>query len=81
MPSTREELVESLLQLNHLFPDMRFGQLISMVCRHATSPNEPDLYGVEDAAMLKACREIIEFNSHRAPVTLPSPDSKSGQLP
>jgi hypothetical protein len=62
MLATREQLLAELTTLSARFPDMRFGQLVLAVCKLATSPNEPDFYGVEDADLLKACISLLDFN-------------------
>jgi hypothetical protein len=58
--STRQALLQALLELGSLHPGMRFGQLVEFASLLATDQDGPELLPrAADAAILEACREHL----------------------
>ncbi len=59
-PTTQHELIEKLVDLRDLSPDVRFGQLLANLGFLVEDQTDQTLWNVEDARLL----EVIE--KHRA---------------
>jgi hypothetical protein len=60
IPVTEHELIEKLIDLQQLSPDIRFGQLLANIGLLVEDQTDQSLWDVEDARLL----EIME--KHRA---------------
>jgi hypothetical protein len=54
---TRRKILEELLELSELTPDVRFGQLIVNLSYLAIGPNVESTWEVEDEDLLAAIRQ------------------------
>jgi hypothetical protein len=61
----RTDLVETLVELRRLYPDWRFGQLISNVAGWA----DHDVWDVEDEQLLVAAKEHLRSVSVKSSET------------
>lgn len=66
MTSTiREELQRALAELGQIFPDWRYGQLITNLATAARGPQVESIWDCEDEELLEADRSLIERNRDR----------------
>lgn len=61
----RQEILNSLVELSGLTPDVRFGQLIANLSYLAVGPTNEAIGEMEDHELLGAIRQHIEDLSHR----------------
>jgi hypothetical protein len=54
--ATQHELLEKLAELQHLSPDVRFGQLLANLGLRVADRTDQSLWEIEDASLL----EVIE---------------------
>jgi hypothetical protein len=59
IPRIRQEILESLLELSELTPDVRFGQLVANLAYAAVGPTGEAVWDVEDQQLLAAIRDQI----------------------
>jgi hypothetical protein len=65
--TTHDELVESLAELRHALPTMRFGQLLANMATVARGPVPGAVWDVEDAELLAAIRwQLAELATRSA---------------
>lgn len=57
---TRTELLNVLLELSKVTPDVRLGQLISNLACHARGAVTEAIWDVEDEELLEAARKQLE---------------------
>jgi hypothetical protein len=55
---TRQEILDRLVRLSELAPDMRFGQLIANLAFMAAGPWDQTLWNLEDDKLLGAIRQM-----------------------
>ena len=60
LSETRREILDRLVGLSEVTPEMRFGQLIENVCVLAASETGRGQWDVEDAELLDAVRVMDE---------------------
>ena len=65
MNNSREQLTASLAELNALFPDWRFGQLVANIATAARGPEAGAIWECEDEELLDAARRLVERNRDR----------------
>ena len=53
-PSVRERLAAALQELSRMYPDMRYGQLVTNVAYWARGPLAESVWDVEDEELLAA---------------------------
>jgi len=69
MDATRRQILERLLQLSELAPEIRFGQLIANLATMAEGPWDETLWNLEDEKLLAAASEFAaELDRRRASV-------------
>src|SRR5438132_12302977 len=65
-----DELFGTLAELQSIFPDWRFGQLIANLATVARGPQVESIWDSEDEGLLTAARWlIVEKRSHRSPLS------------
>jgi hypothetical protein len=64
--STAEELIEAVSELQELFPDWRFGQLVANLVTAAGGTDVSAIWDMDDAQLLTAARRLIERNRGRS---------------
>jgi hypothetical protein len=69
---TRTELMHALVQLAHLRPEWRLGQLISNLATTAGRTDSGCVWNLEDEEALEAARTLIEQYSQAEPLTAQS---------
>jgi hypothetical protein len=55
----RQEILQLLVRLSELTPDVRFGQLIANLSYLAIGPNNEAIWDMEDEQLLAAIRKHI----------------------
>ena len=65
--STQSRLTVALQELQKLYPDWRFGQLIANVSAWAKGPDAEAVWDVTDEELLRAAEEHLQ--RHAAPPT------------
>ena len=65
MTATGADLLAAVQELQTLFPDWRFGQLVANLTLAAGRDREGAVWDVEDDELLAAARRLIERNSDR----------------
>jgi hypothetical protein len=73
---TRAELLTAVMELGHLFPEWRLGQMLANLAMAAGHPESGAVWDLEDSEALVAARRLIERNGSRknmAKVTVNSP--------
>jgi hypothetical protein len=61
----REEILQLLVRLSELTPDVRFGQLIANLSYLAVGPTAEAIWDMEDEQLLEAIRHHIAQLSER----------------
>ena len=62
---TRQEILDRLVRLSELAPDMRFGQLIANLAFMAAGPWDQTLWDLEDDQLVGAIRQMEADLSQR----------------
>jgi hypothetical protein len=60
IPPARQELLQVLLELSEVVPEVRFGQLIANLSYLARGFTNEAIWGAEDGEMLAAARKHLE---------------------
>jgi hypothetical protein len=71
----RSEILELLVRLGELTPDVRFGQLIANLSYQAVAPTVEAVWEMEDEQLLDAIRTHIDELSSRSAELVGSGDS------
>ena len=58
-------IFDALRQLHGVFPDMRFGQLVSYLAGSAGTVRSGDIYGVPDPHLLRAAQRFLRHQRER----------------
>jgi hypothetical protein len=64
---TRREILDRLLRLSELAPEIRFGQLVANLAVMAEGPWNETLWNLEDEQLLKAAAEFETDLERRRP--------------
>ena len=60
MKAERNELLSLMAELSRIYPDMRFGQLVTNVAQWAKGPIVSAAWDVTDQEMIEAARTNIQ---------------------
>jgi hypothetical protein len=69
-----DQILRALERAQHLFPKMRFCQLVLYIGEMARDFTEDSIYDVTDEEFLRSCLRIIEANETKYPPPAPSLD-------
>ncbi|MCI0362047.1 MAG: hypothetical protein L0211_26490 [Planctomycetaceae bacterium] len=70
--STRKQVLEHLVELSELCPDIRFGQLIANLSYQARGLSNESIWDMEDEELLVAVKEQLEMFKARQAAPLVS---------
>jgi hypothetical protein len=59
-PATASRLMTALRELSKLYPEMRFGQLVSNVAYWAKGPTAEAVWEVDDEELLRAAEQHLQ---------------------